>query len=117
MSELERLRKVVETNFRLNIIQNRELSIRVSQEMGLFSKEMAGFSERLDSVSRAVRVLGDKVEGLGSDFGNSLRENAERDQVTFDALRQILDNSVDLHKTVQDHERRLRRLEGLDEAS
>ena len=132
MSDMDRLRQVIETNFRLNALQTRELSGQVDRKMSKVSGELrvmsAGLnnvSSGLHDVSAGLKALGAKVEGLGSEveglgsevqglgqtFKSSMHQQLDRDQETLTALREILDNSVDLHKTAADHERRIRKLE------
>ena len=97
MSDTDKLRQVIETNFRLNALQTRELSAQVNTQ--------------LSEVNVGLKVLGAKVENLGQTIQSSMNQQLDRDQETLSALRQILDNSVDLHKTNADHERRIRKLE------
>ena len=139
MSDLEKLRKTVETNFRLNALQTRELGIEVNQQLAVMGESLGGMGEKVDSVASrldsvttqlksvtsqlgtvtsqlgtvtlGLKSLDAKVHRLGQTFQNSMSEQADRSQETLSVITQILDNSVDLHKTTADHERRIRKLE------
>jgi hypothetical protein len=132
MSDLEKLRKTVETNFRLNALQTRELGIEVNQQLAVMGESLGGMGEKVDSVASrldsvttqlksvtsqlgtvtlGLKALDAKVHRLGQTFQNSMSEQADRSQETLSVITQILDNSVDLHKTTADHERRIRNLE------
>ncbi len=125
MSDMDKLRQVIETNFRLNALQTRELSGQVDRKMSKVSGELRVMSAGLNEVSAGLKALGAKVESLGSDveglgsdvqglgqtFKSSMHQQLDRDQETLTALREVLDNSVDLHKSFADHERRIRSLE------
>ena len=111
MSDMDRLRQVIETNFRLNALQTRELSAQVKGELSEVNGGLTEMSVSLRALGAKVEGLGAKVEGLGQTFKSSMHQQLDRDQETLTALREILDNSVDLHKTAADHERRIRKLE------
>lgn len=119
MSESDKLRQVIETNFRLNALQTRELSAQVKGELSEVNTGLCEVSAGLIEVSAGLKALGAKVEGLGcgverlgNTFQSTMNQQLDRDQETLSALSEILDNNVDLHKTAADHERRIRKLEG-----
>ena len=104
MSEMDDLRRGIETNFRLNALHTRELGWEMRRELTEVRREL-----RL--VSHSLTLLGDKVETLGENFASGMEQQAVRHEHTLAAINKVLDNSVSLHQTVSDHERRLRALE------
>jgi methyl-accepting chemotaxis protein len=146
MSDLDNLRRTIETNFRLNSLQTRELASHVNQQMngmgetlgslgetvGTLASQMETVTNQMETVTKQMETvtnqmgtvtnqmgtvtsglkgLEKRVQRLGQTFESSMNEQADRSQETFTAISQILDNSVDLHKNVADHERRIRKLE------
>lgn len=111
MSELNELRQVIETNFRLNALQTRELGATVNQRLTGMGETMDEMTQSMEAMSQSMGAMGQSMEGMGRTFQSTLDQNVERDEETLGAIRQILDNSVDLQKTTADHERRIRKLE------
>lgn len=125
MSEIDDLRQVIETNFRLSALQFRELSVQVHGEMADMGREVAGMGQemagmgrelkdvgrKLQDVAREVDVVSSKAHFLGNTFKIGMEQQADRHDETLSAMKKILDHSIDLHKTAADHEHRIRRLE------
>ncbi len=146
MSDIEKLKQTVESNFRLSILHTRELSAKVDQGIASLSDGMEilghGFgdlSHRMDDMSQRMSDMGQRMDDMGQRMNEAgqrmdgmtrridamvaktreirkegkatLDSIADRHEATLSAIRHVLDNSVDLHKTVDDHEVRLRRLE------
>ena len=80
MSELNKLRKVIETNFRLNGLQTRELSAQVSQRL-------TEVDQRLREVARTVDGLGAKVGQLGQTFQTTMDQQVDRNEDSFSNIR------------------------------
>ncbi len=90
-------------------MQIRELGLETRRHLSEVRQELA-------RVSQAMSHLGDKVEKVAYSFAAGMEQQAVRQEDTLEAITKVLDNSVDLHKMMADHERRIRRLED-DQAS
>ena len=78
MSDLNKLRQVIETNFRLNGLQTRELSAQVNRQLTEVGQTMDGLSI--------------KVAKLGQTFQTTMDQQVDRGEETLAAIHKILDH-------------------------
>ena len=105
MDRYKRLEQIMETNFRLNALETRELGAEIRRRMIRQSEE---FRRRLDQLASYVET---SFTDLGSFLENGINEQADRMDQVVEVIRHIGDSSVDVNKEIEDLKRRLKEAE------
>ena len=124
MSEEQKLREIIETNFRLGILHTQQVGVRLERRMDGLGNRMDSLSTTMSAVASAMKGLSNDIKTVGNDIktvGTEMKVDfdslADQQSETLDVLRKVGDSSVDLRKEIQDLKRRVTDLEDKDKAS
>lgn len=104
MDKYKRLEQIIETNFRLNSLQTRELGAEMRRHFAFHTEQMANMAQTLQRMAT-------QSEAVGELFERRMNEQADRMDEAVEAIRKLGDGNVDIRKEIAELKRRVKDLE------
>lgn len=106
MNDFERLKETVETNFRLNSLEAREVAARLDGRV-------TALSQHMNQMAAQMGHMATEMAEMSTEFREGMERQADRMDQAVVAIGQLGDGGVELRQDIADLKRRVQRLEDL----